>query len=50
MSKMISKIGGTCRNIQGPGGVVFGEFFQLNLKVMRSFSENSAREYAFFMY
>ena len=28
MSKTISKVGGTCRNIQGPGGVVFGEFFQ----------------------
>jgi hypothetical protein len=27
VSKTISKIGGTCRNIQGPGGVVFGEFF-----------------------
>ncbi len=32
VSKTISKIGGTCRNIQGPGGVVFGEFFPyLNL-------------------
>jgi hypothetical protein len=27
VSKTISKIGGTCRNIQGPEGVVFGEFF-----------------------
>ena len=27
MSKTISKIGGTCRNIQLPGGDVFGEFF-----------------------
>ena len=26
---MISKIGGTCRNIQLPGGDVFGEFFQI---------------------
>ena len=31
MSKTISKkIGGTCRNIQGPGGVVFGEFSRYN--------------------
>ncbi len=28
VSNLIIKIGGTCRNIQGPGGVVFGEFFQ----------------------
>ena len=27
MSKTISKIEGTCRNIHGPGGAVFGEFF-----------------------
>ena len=27
VSKPIIKIGGTCRNIQGPGCVVFGEFF-----------------------
>jgi hypothetical protein len=34
---MISKIGGTCRNIQGPGGVVFGEFFlELNKRILLS--------------
>jgi hypothetical protein len=33
VSKTISKIGGTCRNIQGPGGVVFGEFFLVFLSV-----------------
>jgi hypothetical protein len=27
VSKTISKIKGTCRNIQRPGGDVFGEFF-----------------------
>ena len=27
MSKTISKIKGTCRNIQRPGSDVFGEFF-----------------------
>jgi hypothetical protein len=32
VSNLIIKIGGTCRNIQVPGGVVFGEFF-LNKKV-----------------
>ena len=35
MSKTISKIGGTCRNKQGPGGVVFGEFFQNNINGIR---------------
>jgi len=28
--KTISKIGGTCSNIQLPGGDVFGEFFSEN--------------------
>ena len=31
VSEAISKIKGTCRNIQRPGGDVFGEFFLLLL-------------------
>ena len=37
MSKTISKIKGTCRNIQRPGGDVFGEFFP---KKMLQYSGN----------
>jgi hypothetical protein len=40
VSKTISKIGGTCRNIQLLGGDVYGEFFLLNLMTSCSNTSN----------